>query len=354
MLRIDESLAEAAVLGGAFFGGGGGGEISLGLKYAKLAVESGDVIIVDIDEVTEGLIATASIIGAPSAREKHVSAKHILKSAEMLIDMSGEYITGFITSENGGMSTVNGWIPSAFMDIPVVDAPADGRAHPTGVMGSMGLHKVKNYVSIQAAVGGREESGQYVEVFAKGSLDKVDKIIREASVQAGGMVAVTRNPVSPNYVKENAAVGGLKLAIEVGKIFQKYRGDGERIVENIVKKTAGKLIDSGVVESVTLESKGGYDVGTVQVRGVTGTYLLTFWNEYMTLEKNKNERLATFPDLIVTLSSETGLPIASAEISKGQKITIVIVPREKIPLGSGVRDIDLLKRVENIIQKKMV
>ncbi|ACS89625.1 hypothetical protein TSIB_0560 [Thermococcus sibiricus MM 739] len=42
-IKVDEKLAEVAVLGGAFFGGGGGGDLKLGLKHAKLAIELGEV-----------------------------------------------------------------------------------------------------------------------------------------------------------------------------------------------------------------------------------------------------------------------------------------------------------------------
>lgn len=180
-----------------------------GLAMAKLAIELGDLYVVDLGELPrDSLVVTASLVGAPAARERYVKPVHMIKSAELLRDYTQIRIGGFIPSENGGASTANGWIPATALEIPVVDAPADGRAHPTGVMGSMGLHRVGDYVSIQAAVGGSREAGAYVELIARGSLARVDRLVREASVQAGGMVVAARNPVSPEYVKENASVGG--------------------------------------------------------------------------------------------------------------------------------------------------
>ncbi|MEM1580628.1 MAG: DUF917 family protein [Ignisphaera sp.] len=356
MIKVDESIAEAAVLGGAFYGGGGGGDLNTGLRYAKLAIELGDVIILGIDDVLkneDSYIVTSSIVGAPSAHERYVLPSHIIRSVQLLLDVTNISISGFITSENGGLSTVNGWIPAAVFDIPVIDAPADGRAHPTGVMGSMGLHKVADYVSIQTAVGGSKNLNRYIEVIATGSIQKVDKIIREASVQAGGMIAVARNPVAPEFIKKNAAVGALTNAIEVGKIFQKYKNDVEKICEEILKLTYGKIIDKGVVDHVLLESKGGYDIGRIIINGKLDRYEITFWNEYITLEDSKNRRLATFPDLIVTLNIKTSLPVSSAEIRRGDEILLMAIPKEKIPLGAGVKDIELLKEVERIVNKEI-
>jgi len=354
-IKVDDKTAEAAVLGGSFFGGGGGGDLKTGLTTAKLAVEFGDLYLVDLSEVPrDSYVVTASLVGAPAAKGRYLKPSHMIRSAELLMNYGNICVGGFISSENGGASTANGWIPAAVLEIPVVDAPADGRAHPTGVMGSMGLHKVKGYTSLQAAVGGSKEAGTYVELFARGALDKVDKLVREASVQAGGMVAVTRNPVSPDYLKENAAVGALSKAIEVGKIMQKHYGDAERVAYEVIKYLGGgEVVDRGVVENVLIETRGGYDVGRILVKGGSETYEITFWNEYMTLESSEGVRLATFPDLIVTLDLKTSLPLPSAEIKIGDEVLITVIPKELVPLGAGVKDPDILRQVENVIGKRI-
>lgn len=354
-LKINEKLAEAAVLGGAFFGGGGGGDLEYGLRHAKLAIELGDVIIVDIDNVPrDSLIVTASMVGAPAAKEKYLTPSHMIKSTELLIEIEKMEIGGIISSENGGYSTINGWIQSAILGIPIIDAPADGRAHPTGIMGAMGLHKLPEYISIQAAVGGNKGSGRYIELFVKGNLERTSRMVREAAVQAGGLVAVTRNPISPEYVKENAAVGGITQAIEVGKIIQAYKNDVEGMIDKVLKYLGGKFIDYGIVKDRTLETRGGFDIGSILIEGDIGDmYEITFWNEYMTLESDKR-RLGTFPDLIVTINVKNSLPLSSAEIRKGQEVAILVVPKEKLLLGAGVKDPDVLKQVEMTIGKKMV
>lgn len=355
-LRIDEKLAEAAVLGGAFFGGGGGGDLKTGMAHAELALHLGEVVIVDIDDISEDkVIVTASMVGAPAAKERYLLPVHAIRSTELLNDVEKLPIGGIISSENGGYSTINGWLQSALLDIPIVDAPADGRAHPTGIMGAMGLHKLQNYVSIQAAVGGNKASKRYIEVIAKGALGRTTRIIREAAVQAGGLVAVTRNPITPQYLKENAAVGAITQALEVGKIIQRYRDDMEQMIEKIIQYLrGGTLISHGTVERVFLETKGGFDIGRILVKSKRTRYELTFWNEFMTMEDLDGNRYGTFPDLIVMVNVDNSLPLTSAEVKEGDNVALVVVPKERLLLGSGVKDPELLKQVESIVGKKIV
>lgn len=356
--KVDEKTVEAAVYGGAFYGGGGGGDIATGLKYGLLAVELGDLYIIDVEtaghKYGDKQVLTCSMLGAPSARQRHVTPSHILRSAELLLKATDEQVAGFITAENGGFSSVNGWIPAALLGLPVIDAPADGRAHPTGVMGSMGLHKVRDYISIQAAVGGNPEIGTYVEILAKGSIEKVDKIMREASVQAGGLVAVTRNPVPLSYIKTNAAPGALSQAVAVGEVYQRSFDDVKEKIEAVVSTAGANVIATGVVKEVRLESVGGYDVGEVIIKAEKNTFALCFFNEYMTLEDASGNRYATFPDLITTLDAETAIPVNTAEVRANMKLVIVTVSKDHIPLGSGVKDPDIIKQVEKIVNKQLV
>ncbi|ASJ16453.1 hypothetical protein A3L04_04870 [Thermococcus chitonophagus] len=348
-IKINEEMAEFAVIGGAFFGGGGGGNIELGLRHAKLALELGDVVLVDIDDLPQdSTIVTVSLVGAPSSKEAFVTPSHMIKAFECMKDEIGE-IAGVITSENGGYSTINGWIQAAVFEIPVVDAPADGRAHPTGVMGSLGLHNLPGYVSTQVGVGGNREKGKYVEVVAKGSVLSTSRIIREAAVEAGGLIAVVRNPVSVKYVKENAALGAIKKAIDVGKIILRYKEDPGKMAEELCSKLGGKVVGEGRVVKYWLESRGGFDIGRIIIADENRREVeLVFWNEFMKLQSNGIE-LAKFPDLIVLLDKQTGLPLTSAEVKVGDQVIVLIVPKEKIPLGSGVLDPQALSVIESVI-----
>jgi DUF917 family protein len=352
-MRLDEHLAEAAVLGGAVLGGGGGGSIADGLERAKMAVRLGSPVLVSLDELAEeDLVVTASAVGAPAAAEKFVRPIDHIRATKLLLEKRPVELAGVIANENGAGSGVNGWLQAAALGIAVVDAPANGRAHPTGLMGAMGLHRIKGYTSIQAAIGGNPETARYLEVVVEGALSACANLVRLASVQAGGVVAVSRDPVTVEYLRKHAAPGATSQAIRVGEAMMEAKGKGPNgVIQAIVSTLGGEISVQGKVKEVRLETVGGYDVGLVTVEGDRKVELC-FWNEFMTLER-EGRRIATFPDLITLLSLDTGLPVSSAEAKVDLAVAVLVVPRENLILGEGVRLPETLAEAENAIGKSL-
>lgn len=347
VVKVTESIVKAAVYGGGVLGGGGGGWIDEGLALGKLALAAGTPNIITLDELSDDdIVVTVALVGAPAAKNDFFKPEYYVRALELLSEKLGKKISGIITNENGPGTTVNGWYQAAVTGIPIVDAPCNGRAHPTGSMGSMNLHENKEYVSVQAAVGGDEH--HYLELCTAGSLDKVSSLIRAASVQAGGLVAVARNPVEVSYVKKHGAPGAINQAIKVGEVL--LANQGMQAVDAVTKELGGEVICAGEVSDYTLETKNGFDIGAVMIKG---EYELTFWNEYMTLEKN-GERLSSFPDLIMTLDVETGSPVISASIQKGQHVAVISVPKENLFLSSTMKNHNLLKAIEENINKPIL
>ncbi len=350
-LRLDREIAEAAVLGGAVLGGGGGGSMAKGLELALLAVGLGTPELADIDDVAaDALVVTVSAVGAPAAREALTRPVDYLRAVELLADAGGVRAQAFIANECGGAAVVNGWLPAALLGLPVLDAPCNGRAHPTGVMGSMGLHALPGFVSLQAAVGGNPDAGRYLEVFARGPLEAASHLVRQAAVQAGGLVAVARNPVMADYLREHGAPGAIRQAIALGRRMMAARPQGgEAMVAAAAAALGGEVVLDATVEHVELETSGGFDRGTVRLGGAE----LAFWNEYMTFELNE-ERIATFPDLIATLDTDSGLPVSTAEIACGMRVAVLVTPAARLRLGAGMRDPELYRPVEEVTGKQII
>lgn len=348
---ITEAIAEAAVLGGAVLGGGGGGSMAKGRINIREALSLGTLRLVDIDDIPpDTVLITGSAVGAPAAAEAQVAPRDYLRVIDILMANGCPKPGGFIPNECGGSSITNGWIPAALMGLPVVDALCNGRAHPTGTMGSMGLHKDPAYVSRQSAAGGNPEKGLYVEIHAAGKLEATAALVRAAADKAGGLVAVARNPVEAAFAKKNGACGALKQAIRLGERMKAAAsGGGEKVVSEVLGFLAGSLVTRGAVESLELVTKGGFDSGKI----VVGDCETTFWNEFMTLERG-GARLGTFPDLIMTLDAADGLPVTTAELRKGQDVFLILVPAEKLILGEGMRCPDLMKSIEPVVGKEIL
>lgn len=345
--KLDESMVEYAVYGGAVLGGGGGGHIEEGLQIGRLAFEIGQPELLNINELDdEDLLVTVSLVGAPGAKDKFLKPIHYAKALELLKHKLHRPIKAIHTNENGAGTTVNGWFQSAITGIPLVDFACNGRAHPTGAMGSLNLSEVDGYVSHQTAIGG--QGSQYVEMNISGSLEMAATMVRKASVEAGGLVAVARNPVTAAYARANGAAGAITQAIEIGEALLSYQG--EAAIDAVVTKLGGKVVTAGTVTDFNLVTSGGFDVGTVWL---DGAYELTFWNEYMTLEQD-GQRLGTFPDLIMTLDAKTARPVVTAAVEKGQQLVVISVPKEKLLLSSTMRNAKLMKPIEEIINKSVI
>jgi len=351
-IPLDRDMVETAVAGGGFYGGGGGGSAVTGREMGELALALGDPYLVDVGDLPDdALLLTVSAVGAPAAQGRHAKAYHYLKAVELFIRYTGKEVSGFITNECGGLATVNGWVQAAAFGLPVVDAPCDGRAHPTGAMGSMGLNAVPGYLAAQVAVGGSHEDGTYVEAFVRGGIEKTANLVRQAAVQAGGLVAVARNPVDAAYARKNAAPGAVRLCMKVGQAMLGAKGKpGMEAVESAAEASGGKVVCRGRITQKELKTHGGFDAGKVVVEGA---YELFFWNEYMMLEKD-GKRLATFPDLIVTMDAVSGTALSSAGVEPSQEVAVVVVPKDALTLGAGVKDKSLYGGIEQVTGKEVV
>ncbi len=352
-MRISRENGIYAVYGGLFLGGGGGGSLKDGLHSLEEALKHTDHInFVTLSELDDDdIIVTASMVGAPSSSEKFVDVEHWKMVYELFEKNTQIKIKGIITNENGGTSTTNGWILSAITNIPVIDAPCNGRAHPTGTMGSMGLTSIENYRTVQIAAGGRDNKN--TELLATGSISSTSKLVRQAAVEAGGLVCVLRNPVKKAYVEQKGASGALKQAIEIGEVIYKNMGSADIILESLSEMLDSQVICRGKVKECNLTSTDGFDVGHFYIEEEGILFETIFWNEYMTVESSEN-RLATFPNLIVTLDSDTGMPVTSAEIGTGQDIILLKVPKNKIKLGGGMFEKNLFVEAEKVTGKEII
>lgn len=350
-MRLTKEILDDAIVGGTILGGGGGGDPKKGRRYAEIAVEYTDLRLVPIEAIPEeDILLTASLVGAPKAAGQFMTGKDLARTVEILQKNCDFKIGGMITNEQGGEATVNGWLQAAILGLPVVDAPCNGRAHPTGVMGSMNLHKNPEYKTVQACVGGNPDTGNHVECFFEGNIDHTSKLVRMASIEAGGLVAVARNPVTAAYAKENCAIGGISFSIATGKAFNE--GLAISVEEGINRLCAhlnGRVLAKGKVENFSIETTGGFDVGYATVDGCD----LTFWNEYATAEKD-GERLATFPDLIMTINAETGEPVTTAMMDEGLEVYVIATDKKNIPLSTTMFAPELLKSTEDVIGKELI
>ncbi|TDN60036.1 DUF917 family protein [Scandinavium goeteborgense] len=332
---------QAAIWGGAILGGGGGGLLAAGEKAAQLALSVGDVNLWSADEfAADDLTATVALVGAPAAPNPCLKPAHLMRSIELLRNAlpSGQNLVALNTNENGAEATVNGWFNAAMCGLPLIDLACNGRAHPTGTMGSLGLHADANFRSYQAWAGGAAE--RYVEGVSQGGLEQVAGIVRRASVEAGGMVAVARNPVPVSYACQHGAPGAISQAIRVGRAWLDHGVDG------VLSLLQGREVARGTVSRYQCEQQGGLDVGFITLDDGMET-TLRFINEYMLIEQN-NQLGARFPDLLMTFDGQ-GKPVVSAHVREGMALQVVRIPADQLLLSRTMFMPELYRPLEALL-----
>lgn len=347
MRKLLPADVEYAVTGGSVLAAGGGGWVDHGYMIGKIATSLGEPTLASIDEIPpDGIIATVTAIGSPAAKDWQMFPIDYVRALQLLIDALGKPIAGVITAQNGSSTTLNGWNQSAILGIPVIDAAGNGRAQPTGKFGSMGLLTQKDYQTIQTAAGGNRAQGRYLEVTVRGEVARADDILRAVSLQSGGFIAAARNPIPASYVKEHAAIGAISYAIKLGEAMVKAKEDGpEAVIAAAVKETRGRILGVGPVKNAAVDTRDSWDFARFEVQDENGPLILHTMNEYMAVDRN-GERLATFPDLITTLSLDTGLPVSVAQMREGTRVAVLVNNKADLPIGTGARQPDAYHEVE--------
>ncbi|MBB4121070.1 DUF917 domain-containing protein [Martelella radicis] len=331
---------EPAVKGGSVYAAGGGGWADHGRMLGYAAVNVGKPELVSVEELSDDdWVATAAAIGAPASTTPwEMQGIDYIKAAQLLQDALGEKLAGLIVGQNGKSSTLNGWLPSAVLGTKVVDAVGDIRAHPTGDMGAIGMASSPEQM-IQTAVGGNRAENRYIELVVKGATAKISPVLRTAADQSGGFIASCRNPLRASYVKTHAALGGISMALTLGEAIIAAEGKGgSAIIDAIVKTTNGAILTEGkVTKKAVVYTNEAFDVGTVTVGSGDKATVLHVMNEYMAVEDAGGNRIATFPDVITTLSPD-GEPLSVGQLEEGMTIFVLHVPKSVIPLSSSVKD----------------
>lgn len=350
MRDLDLHAVHAAVAGGSVLAAGGGGWVDHGLLVGTTAVQYGTPRLATLDELDpEALLVTVSAIGAPAATEWEMRPRDYVRALELLIDALDEPVVGTVTAQNGSSTTCNGWVASAVLGTVVVDAAGDGRAHPTGKMGSFGLAGDPDYETIQAVAGGNRAQDRYLELMTRGTVRTTANVLRTAADESGGFISAARNPLPARLVAAHGAVGAISFALELGEtILAAEPAGGQAVIDATVAHLGGRILATGPVRAKRLRTEHAFDIGAVEVEGLE----LGFVNEYLCAD-GSGERLATFPDVLATLSVRTGRIVSIADLAEGDEVAVLHVPKANVPLGDGVRDPSVYPEVEAMLGKPL-
>ena len=317
---LDQDTLRAMARGCAVLGAGGGGDTYYALLQALQATEDfGPAALVDVDELPDdGLIMPCGGVGAPLVGLEKIKAGDEGERLRNLMQrQTGRTVAALMAGEIGGS---NGLAPvtwAARMGLPVVDADGMGRAFPLVSQVTMELAGISPCPAVMT-----DERGNVV-VFRAISGDWVERLERAAAAEFGGMGSAADFPLTAAQAREATVRGSVSQAIRIGQAAAS--APGSPVAAVIAAAGAFRLV-GGKVLDVSREVSGGFMRGSVVIEGLeqdAGRLIrLELQNEHL-VALERGRLLASVPDLITVLDSETADAISADRIRYGQRVVVI-------------------------------
>jgi hypothetical protein len=313
----------ALARGCAILGAGGGGDPRIGLLQALQATqEFGPVTLTDLDGLPDdALIMPCGMIGAPTVHiEKIENGDEGGRLRDHLEHLAGRPVAALMSAEIGGS---NGLLPiswAARIGLPVVDADGMGRAFPEVPQVTMHLAGIPPSPCVMT-----DERGN-LAVFRTISGDWMERLARAAAVEFGGAAASTEYTMTVAQARDATVLGSVSLAIRIGEALAAAEGNPvSALLRELADRGALRLV-TGKIADVERRTAKGFVRGSVVVEGSGGDrgrlLRLELQNENLVaIEEGKV--LASVPDLICVLDTETAEAIATERVRYGQRVTVI-------------------------------
>lgn len=311
-------------IGAGFLGCGGGGDPYIGYLVAKAALEEcGEPSLISLQDLPDdALIVGSAMIGAPAVtQEKCISGEDAVKAIRMVEEKLGRKVDALISGEIGGMNALLPIATAARMGLPVVDADGCGRAVPCIDMTAW------NSAGVKTGPIGLVNDHLDTVMIESDDPHRAEDLARASVAAMGLSVMSSLYAMSGFSAKETSVPKTMSIARSIGKAVRKndkapIKGLLNYLVSTEHYKKCG-VLSFGKIVHVHREIRDGWVVGEVKVRTHDGDIAeINFQNEYLKLEQNE-KLLATAPDLISVLDTETGEPIAAEALRFGQRVSVV-------------------------------
>jgi DUF917 family protein len=322
--QFTENDLDDLAVGAAILGTGGGGNPYVGKLLARAAIrEYGPVTIVDVDEVPDdALVVPSAMMGAPTVIvEKLPSGEEALAAFAALQEHLGRTITHTMPIEAGGLNSTMPFTVAARLGIPVVDADGMGRAFPEVQMVTATIYGIPATPMALA-----DEKGNRVLLDRTVDNRWTERLARSITVDMGSTALVAQYALSGRQLKEAMVPGTLRLATELGALVRETRARHEDPVAAIVGRLDGRRLFTGKITDVSRRTVAGFTRGEARVEAPGGDELvLEFQNEFL-VARQGSDVLASVPDLITVVDSDTGEPTTTEELRYGFRIAVIAAP----------------------------
>jgi DUF917 family protein len=322
-LRLDASNLAAVGRGCAMLGAGGGGDPRLSVLMAAWAVEQhGAPPLVSFDELApDALVMPCGLVGAPTvADERIVSGDEGAELRDAVEALLGAPVAALMAYQLAG---ANGLLPvtwAARMGLPLADADGAGRAFPR-------LHQQAMHLAGVAAGPVVLSDGRGNSAVIRATDDaEADRLARATASSLGGVCAGALYCMRAREAPQATIGGSVTHARALGEAMA--RDSIEQELEAIGELGWTTLIAGNVLEVERQVDEGGlrsWAIVQARAHGARRLLRLELQNEFLLAMEDGAVR-AVVPDLIAVLGADTGAPVPTEALRRGQAVIVVASP----------------------------
>lgn len=201
-------------------------------------------------------------------------------------------------------------------DYPFVDADFTGRAFPNLDQLSLYIDEVPGIFAVcDTGAGG-------VAVVETGRAEDMEKIVRSAIVQAGGVGALLVGGFTVGDLVEHSITGVFQRALSLGQSFNDASCDDYL---GLARNLGGELLGQGRVTTVELSQHEIHN-STIEVRGEHGSIMRVIARSEFLAFMDSGRILATTPTIIVVLDSASRAILQVDQVTPGRDVTVISLP----------------------------
>ncbi|GAA4081628.1 DUF917 domain-containing protein [Nocardioides kongjuensis] len=319
--EIDLETLDALGRGCAVLGTGGGGDVAAPLIAAAHAIRTrGPVPIVQLSDLpNDALIAPLSGIGAPTVSVEMLPGQsEVHRLREAAERFMGGPLSAVMSSEIGGSNGVEPLLWASLLGLPIVDADGMGRAFPEVQMVSMNVAGLPVNVVIVADLAGNVTTIQPIDG------DWSERIARAACVAGGASALMADYILTAEQARGAVIEGSVSHAVHLG---QSTVGAADPL-EALRSELDARVLISGKIVDIERRTGGGFVRGSVVVEEIGGAGRLTrveIQNENLAVFED-GEVLASVPDLISVVDTQTASAISTESLRYGQRVSVLAWP----------------------------
>ena len=311
--------------GAAFLGAGGGGDPYIGYLVSKCAIlEFGSPTIIPLDELDDdATVVSSAMIGAPTVTtEKIVSGDDAVRAVHLMEETIGRNVDAIISGEIGGVNSLLPVMTAARMGLPVVDADGCGRAVP-GI--NMTVWNAANIPATPVILVNEHLNTVVIET---DDALRAEKITRAAVTGMGLSVMSAIYVMNGKQCKASSVPDTIEIARYIGESIRTPSDKGPiasllDCLRSTPHYSKCGILATGKIIDLNREITGGFIIGKVRIESEQGKITdLEFQNEHLKAE-SEGLLLASVPDIISVVDSETAEPIPTEALRFGQRVTVI-------------------------------